>query len=695
MTTNWRIDDGVQTLVLSGDANGIPCVVYWGPTLPRSDSLSEIVAAHRCDVGGGMLDRLPPLSLCPCSGDGIPGQPGVEVSSADGTPLRPRFRFERTEVEVSGLKIIAVDDALNLRYIARIRTETPGLLACTAEIESDWPIRLHWLAAPVLPAPALADEMITFSGRWLSEFQLQHVPWRPGAHLRELRGGRSSHEGFPGAIFPVRSASETAGTVYACHYGWSGGHRMIAEELPDGRRQIQFGHVAGSELAPGTRFETATLYATCSGTGLNGAAVRFQRFVRDRLVPWPNRARPRPVHYNCWEAVYFDHSIEALSEIADRAAAIGAERFVLDDGWFGRRDDDTSSLGDWTVDASKWPEGLDPLIAHVESLGMKFGLWVEPEMVNPDSDLYRNHPDWIMGPADQTLGRFQYVLDLGRDEVRDYLFEALDALLCAYSIDYLKWDHNRLLPYPDAAQVRGVYDLLDRLRAKHPEVEIESCASGGGRIDFGVLSRTHRVWLSDSNDAIERLRIQRDAALFLPACLTGAHVGARVSHSTGRNLPMAFRAGVAASRHLGFEFDLRELDEFETERLARITSWWKTGRDWRMRADIHRLPSTDPGVIAECHVAEDGTRFTAFVGQVSTSPQSLPLPLRLAGLDPDRIYKVALLNPEDAPPQSRGPVALGKRRLLLSGSYLMERGLSLPLAWPATLFIVEGEGVGE
>ena len=298
----------------------------------------------------------------------------------------------------------------------------------------------------------------------------------------------------------------------------------------------------------------------------------------------------------------FEAFVDAMNA---RAAALGAERFVLDDGWFGRRDDDTTSLGDWTIDRRKWPDGLGPLIDRVHALGMVFGLWVEPEMVNRDSDLWRAHPDWLLGPDDQIPGRAQYVLDLARAEVRDHLFAAISAVLADYPVDYVKLDHNRVLPVADAAQADGFYDLLDRLRAAHPAVEFESCASGGGRIDFGVLARSHRVWLSDSNDALERLRIQHDAALFLPGAVTGAHVGPRSSHSSGRILPVAFRAWVAAQRHMGFEMDLRELTDAEAATLASVTAWWKANRGWLMHAAIHRLDSADPAVLAEIQIAED------------------------------------------------------------------------------------------
>lgn len=464
---------------------------------------------------------------------------------------------------------------------------------------------------------------------------------------------------------------------------------MLAEELPDGRRQLQFGHVSGAETNVGQVFETATLIATFSDSGLNGIGKAYQHDLRDRVVQWPNPFRPRPVHYNCWEAVYFNHNLTDLTAIANKAAALGAERFVLDDGWFGRRDDDTTSLGDWNVDLSKWPDGLHPLIGHVHELGMTFGLWFEPEMVNPESDLFRAHPDWRLGPVDQVTGRNQMVLDLARADVRDYLFNAISVILTEYDIDYIKWDHNRLLPVVDAAQTRGAYMLFDSLRSAHPQVEIESCASGGGRIDAGILARTHRVWLSDSNDALERLRIQHDAALFLPSAITGSHVGPRHCHTSGRDLPMSFRAWVAAQRHMGFEMDPRELTDAEATTLTAVTAWYKENRSWMMAGSIHRLDSADPAVIAEMQIAADGSRFVVFAGQAETSVQILPRPLQLTGLDPAARYHVTLHNPDDRARHSRGPNALKSGPLTLTGQALMAQGLTLPAAWPATMWVVE------
>jgi alpha-galactosidase len=683
----WRIDAGGQTLALV-TSGGIPAVVYWGASLPVDEDLTALAASAELDLTGGMIDALPSLSLTPESGRAFQGQPGLVLSAADGTPLLPAFTFDRAEATPGHLRLISTAPGLTL--IHDIRATATGLFALQTRLQSDAAIRVQWLAAPVLPAPQRADTLIDVSGKWTREFALNHVAWTPGIRLRESRTGRSGHEHPPYLIMPETGCTNTVGTAFALHYGWSGGHRMVAEELPDGRRQIQFGHATGAETQSGTHFETAPLYAAFSTIGLNGIGTSFQRHLRDEVVNWPEPARPRPVHYNCWEAIYFNHTLGGLTALADTAAYLGAERFVLDDGWFGKRDDDTSSLGDWTIDRRKWPQGLHPLITHVHKLGMSFGLWFEPEMVNPNSDLFRAHPDWMLGPRAQTTGRHQMVLNLALPQVRDNLFAQISSILTEYPIDYIKWDHNRLLPVVDAAQTRGAYNLFDRLRTGHPGVEIESCASGGGRIDAGILARTHRIWLSDSNDALERLRIQADAALFLPAAITGSHVGPRKSHTSGRILSMSFRAHIAAQRHMGFEMDLAELTPEETETLRAVTQWWKDNRHWTMTADILRLDATDPAIIAEMVLATDGSRFILTSGMAETSTQILPRPLQLTGLDPSAHYQIMLKNTEDLTRHSRGPAALKSGPLTLSGQYLMSHGVNLPIAWPASIWVVEG-----
>ncbi len=690
MTDTYRLDDGQQTLVLAVATDRLPQVVYWGAPLPTSEDLGAVCAADAIDITGGMLDQLPELSLCPEAGRSFQGQPGLIISAGDGTPIWPKFTVTHVDAK-SGLTVVSKDAANGLTLTIDFAVDAQThVITCQTTLDSRGAVHLHWLAAPVMPAPQQSIDMIDVSGRWCDEFQLNRTPWVPGIHMRENRTGRTGHEHFPGLLIPTPGATNTCGACYAFHYGWSGGHTMIAEELQDGRRQVQFGHAARTQTAPGTQFQTAPLYLTYSSSGMNGCAVSFQRHVRDRIVTWPKPDQPRPVHYNCWEAVYFDHDLPVLTDIADRVAALGAERFVLDDGWFGQRDDDTTSLGDWVIDPRKFPNGLTPLIDHVHGLGMTFGIWFEPEMVNKDSDLFRAHPEWVLGPADQIAGRQQHVLNMALPDVHTYLYTQISAVLRDYDIDYVKWDHNRVLPAPDAVQAEGTYALLARLRADFPLVEIESCASGGGRIDFGILSRTQRVWLSDSNDAIERLRIQHDAALFLPSAVTGSHVGPRVCHTSGRTLDITFRAWVAAQRHMGFEMDPRELDARETAVLSEVTQWWKDNRDWMRFADILRLDSADPAVTAEQQLAADSARFVVFAGKSATSKQIAPRPLQLTALDPTAIYRISLKNRAEISTLSRGTTALKDHTLELSGAYLMRHGITLPWSFPERMWVVEG-----
>lgn len=692
MIRTWRLDDSRQTLVLASQSDHLAQVVYWGPRLPDDENLETLTAAGALDVTGGMLDENPDLSICPEASRSFPGQPGLRIVGADGAPVWPKLRFAGEHAAGTGLTLTFTDPECGLTYCAQFAIDPhTHMITARSEVKADTPMRLHWLAAPVFPAPQNSKDMLDFAGRWCDEFQMNRTPWSAGIRLRESRTGRTGHEHFPGLIVPCTGATNTTGQAFGFHYGWSGGHRMLAEELPDGRRQVQFGNATDIEHDPATRFASATLCATFSDTGLNGCAAAFQRHLRDRIVQFPDPNRPRPVHYNCWEAVYFDHNLPELQDIATRAADLGAERFVLDDGWFGRRDDDTTSLADWVIDQRKYPDGLTPLIDHVHGLGMTFGIWFEPEMINTDSDTYRAHPNWVLGDDDQILGRQQLVLNMALPAVRDYLFDRIGAVLADNAIDYIKWDHNRVLPMPDADQTRGTYALLDRLRTAFPQVEIESCASGGGRIDFGILERTHRVWLSDSNDAIERLNIQHNAALFLPMVVTGSHVGPRTCHTSGRTIDIRFRAWVAAQRHMGFEMDPRELSDDEAQVLRDVTAWWKANRHWTTTADILRLDSADPAVIAEQQLAQDGAQFVVFAGKADTSAQIAPRPLRLTGLDPDRHYRIELVNRADAPRLSRGDQAIKSAPLTLSGAYLMNHGLTLPWTFPETMWVVKGD----
>jgi alpha-galactosidase len=700
VTDVMRLDGGGLTAAFASFNKGVPCLIHFGRSLPAADDLAALAIATIPNVGAGQIDPFLPLTLCPLAITGWQGHPGMILQTADGRDYLANPELADIERDgAEGIDFILLDrgkpDGVRLVISVRLDPDTGIVqLRQSVTIPEGW--SCSWLAAPAVPAPAGMDRIIDHSGRWCGEFRRQETRFVTGTHSRESREGRTGHAHFPGVTLATAATGEHTGACLAATLAWSGGHRMLAEELPDGRRQVQFG-VLDDGLARG-EITSPTLLLSWSDQGFNGLSQAFHRHLRAIQAPVNARRErePRPVHYNCWEAVYFRHELDELKSIASLAAKLGAERFVLDDGWFRGRNDDTSSLGDWEIDRNKFPEGLSPLIDHVHSERMRFGLWFEPEMVNRDSELFRAHPDYMLGPDDQPSGRNQHVLDMARPEVRAHLFAQIDAILSSHDIDYVKWDHNRPLTGGGPDQARGFITLLSDLVRAHPDVDFESCSSGGGRIDFGVLELASRVWLSDSNDALERLRMQHEASRWIAPEVQGSHVGPRHCHTSGRVMSMPFRAWVAAQRHMGFEMDPRELTEQESQTLHRVTSWWKQNRDFLFSGALHRLESDDAEVFAEMTVDAEAERFILFAGQSGASAQIYRRPLRAAGLDPEAIYEIRLVNPEDVSP-------LANRRIVntlaeggtmrMSGAFLMNQGIRLPNAVPASMTVLEGQRI--
>ncbi|NBQ28849.1 MAG: alpha-galactosidase, partial [Rhodobacteraceae bacterium] len=317
----WHFGCDRQSVVVCAKNYQLAQIVYWGPALPPAQDLSELVAATEWDVTGGMLDENPALSLCPTSATSFPGHPALDMRNVQGDQLLPRFNFVSADHGAHHLTLVYRDDALGVTYQARLGVDPDThVLSAAAMLETQGSVVVNWFAAPVFPAPQAGDKIIDFSGRWIGEFQINQTDWSAGARLRDNRTGRTGHEHFPGAYLPCRGSTNTQGSVYAFHYATSCGHKMVAEELPDGRRQIQFGNATGTERMAKTVFETGTLYASYSDTGYNGCAIAFQRHLRDKVVTFAKAERPRPVHYNSWESVYFTHDLTVLKDIAKRAA---------------------------------------------------------------------------------------------------------------------------------------------------------------------------------------------------------------------------------------------------------------------------------------------------------------------------------------------------------------------------------------
>lgn len=692
----FRADGTSLVLDLSG--SGLPRIVHWGADLgePAPGRLAELLAADVAQTVSNALDDPVPLSVLPQQSAGWLGTPGLS-GHREGSAAAPAFVVGARSLRAGSrrLTVEAADPDGGLALTLEIELTDAGLVRLRAAVTNtgDGPYHLAELGL-ALPVPAQATEILDLTGRHLRERAPQRHAFTLGTHLRENRRGRTGSDATLLHIVGSAGFGFRSGEVWGLHVAWSGNHRSLAERTPAGQAVLAGGELllpGEIRLAPGATYRSPWVYGAYGRQGLDELAGRFHRELRARGT---HPASPRPVTLNTWEAVYFDQDLATLERLARAAAEVGAERFVLDDGWFRGRRDDRAGLGDWYVDEEVWPDGLHPLIDTVRGLGLRFGLWVEPEMINPDSDLARAHPEWVLAASPgrtPPASRHQQVLALARPDAYAYVLDRLDALLREYRIDYLKWDHNRDLV--DAAahhQTAAVYRLMDELRSRHPQLEIESCSSGGGRVDLGVLERTDRVWTSDCIDALERQRIQRWTGLLLPPELLGAHVGAPVAHTTGRTHTLDFRAGTALFGHFGIEWDLMTASAVERVRLAEWVALYKALRPLLHSGTVVRGDHPDPALWVQGVVAKDGGRAVFALVQMATSVQSPAGRVRLPGLDPDAEYHLSPMAPGDRP---EGPFTSAlpwwEKGVTLPGRVLAEVGVQAPTLFPERLVLVE------
>lgn len=694
MTNTILIDVGTLSLALSLPEFGMPEILSFDKHTALDDADDMLI--ERSSRINGMDIAVPSAVLLPVGGMGFFGWPAI-AGHRDGKDFTLQFSNWTSDQVASRCVLTASNPVAKIEIEIHIDGHDSGVVSISTVITNVGPsaYSLDRCMAGSFLLPAGKGELTSYTGMWGREFQTRKSDLPFGLWMQENRRGRTSHDRYP-TLF-----ADVDGSTLGFHLGWSGNHTLAIDTLDDGRRLVHLGELfepGEMRLAPGERYESPKAYAS-SGT------EAFHAFVRDNVIDWPGGdMRPRPVLLNTWEGNYFDHKMNSLKAQADAAAAIGIERFVLDDGWFGKRDDDTTSLGDWFIDPRKYPQGLSELADHVTSLGMEFGIWFEPEMVNPQSDLFRTHPEWVLQIDGRPLllSRNQLVLDLTRRDVADYLFERISDVLSANKISYIKWDMNRDLTHAGgaggkartSAQTRAVYALMDRVRDAFPVIEIESCASGGGRIDFGVLQRTHRVWTSDCTDALERLEIQRGASALLPPELLGSHISASPNHQTHRRLSFSFRAIVALAYHLGVELNPLTLETDEREELK---SWIALHK--RLRPLLHapgKQFRQEPLDGRYVWGAADEDSVALFVAQGPQMVAEQPPPLRLdLDCDPEQRWRIIAMHPAkpDFIRMSEAQIALLNGDVSFSGATLAARGLNLPMLRPESAFILEIEPV--
>ena len=539
-------------------------------------------------------------------------------------------------------------------------------------------IRLRRCASMCLDFQGGDFDFITFDGCHTLERGLNRTPLRPGVQSVESVRGASSHHHNPFVILCERGAGEEHGLCYGAALVYSGNFLAAAERTQLENNRLTLGmnpfHFCWT-LEPGEGFTAPEAAVVCSPNGFGQMSRQFHRAIRENLIRDPLAGRKRPVLINNWEATEADFDEEKLVDIARSAAPLGIDMFVMDDGWFGKRDDDNSGLGDWAVNENKLPGGLQALVSRIKELGMSFGIWIEPEMVNEDSDLYRAHPDWTLGipGKPQTRSRNQITLDFSRREVRDYIYGAIKKVLDSADISYVKWDMNRSLTdvysaaLPAGRQgevfhryVLGVYELLERMHSDYPHMLIESCAGGGGRFDLGMLYYSPQIWCSDNTDAVDRLGIQYGTSFCYPVSTMGSHVSAVPNAQTGRTVSLETRGVVAMSGTFGYEMDLSGLTEEEKELIRKQVAFFKEHCDLIQNGDYYRLTGLSAPFTAWEQVSPD--RREALVSLViGAAHAAAPFRiLRFKGLDPKLRYQV---NSQGAYP----------------GDVLMNAGWPLPL----------------
>lgn len=665
----------------------VPGVVHWGADLgPLGDDVLVALADARLPaVGPSSVDVAFRLSLLPTLDEGWTGRPGLAGTVDDDVP-GPWSLREVTSGSTSARVVVGTDDGLEVTTELELSVDGVLRVRHTWTNAGDGVVRVGALAT-VLPVPDRAQEVLDHSGRWAHERRPQRHAVRDGAWVRETRHGRPGHDhpylvvaGTPGFGF-------RHGEVWGVHVAWSGDTAHWVERQSSGASVIGGGALLAPgevRIGPGGSWTTPWTVAVWSDAGLDGLADRLHRWVRATSP----LAGPRPLTLNTWEAVYFDHDLDRLRALADVAAEVGVERFVLDDGWFHGRTDDRRALGDWWVDRARWPDGLHPLADHVTALGMQLGLWVEPEMISPDSVTAREHPDWVLTRG--LTWRHQHVLDLANPAARAWVLTRLDALLTEYPIAYLKWDHNRDVLAPSYAQTAALYALLDELRERHPDVEVESCASGGARVDLGIVERVGRFWTSDDNDPLERQQIQRWSVGLVPPERLGSHVGPSPAHTTGRRTDLGFRVATALFGSAGLEWDLTRTTAEEREALRTWTAAYRELRGLLHSGRVVRVDGTDDAVVAHGVVAHDRSEAVFSYATVAAPRAAVPEPLRFPGLADDRDYRVAVV-PLGAEPrvlQDVAPPWWTAGEVTLPGRVLSQVGLPMPLLLPAQAVVL-------
>jgi len=676
--------------------NGALVIRHWGA--PLLGEIHDIAAASRSSIANSSWDEPQFPGLMRESARGFLGRPALS-GHRNGSAWSTKFEVTDFHHHNNHCAVTLRDFHAELEVAIIFDLDNFGVLTQSAVLknigENDYVVNefIHWL-----PLPQEATQTLDFAGRWSHERQPQRRDIQTGTWVRESREGRSGHNFSIADIALTAHTSFQSGSAWATSIAWSGNSHYLVERGFDGQQSIGAGELllpGEVVLAPQESYEAPALIAVYSSQGLDGISSAFHSHLRARDT---HPKRPRPLTLNMWEALYFDHDENKVKALVDVAAEVGVERVVLDDGWFHSRRNDRAGLGDWVIDPAVWPHGLTPIIEYINGKGIEFGLWFEGEMVNPDSDLYRAHPEWILHEGDRIppLWRHQLVLDLGHEGAYNHVLEQTSAVLSAHNIVYIKWDHNRTLV--DAGhlghagvrrQTQAIYRLFAELKKLHPGLEIESCASGGARIDLGVIDYVDRFWTSDNNDALERQTIQRWTSQVIPPELLGTHIGPTRGHQTGRTLELSMRAVTALFGHAGIEWNITEATPDERKHLATWAAYYKENRALLHSGKSIRVDYPDEHGYLHGVSAKDAKKSIFAYVQLTPTGAIHPAALKFPGLDATATYSVKAVYPAGKPRFMLISPPEWMQGITMSGSALSTIGVTTPILAPANAFLIE------
>lgn len=677
-------------------------ILHWGKKIGSLDAAGEkaLEAATKKPHFHGGLDVAPRNLVLREHSRGFIGHPALR-GHRSGIAASNRFIL-KSSVQKDQTLSATFEDSIAHIEIEIIYQLTPSdVLLMDAKVTntgtSDYFLEhfLYWL-----PLPEQADEMLDFYGHWTKERQPQRREIGYGLTSREGFEGRSGHDYTITQVALNNATRFRNGQAWSLAMAWSGNNIHHVERLIDGSKAIG----AGEYLLPGEvilkageSYQAPRAIASFSDQGLDGITNNHYEWIRSRSNHI-TKVRPRPLTLNMWEAVYFNHTFDGIAKMVDKAADIGVERVVLDDGWFGSRRTDNKGLGDWVVSKDVWPDGLQPIIKYINDKGIEFGLWFEGEMVNADSDLYRAHPEWILQEPGRipVEGRWQQVLDLTKEEAYNHVLNQVDAVLTENNIAYIKWDHNRHLSDPISdgrpvvrKQTEAIYRLFDELKRRHPGLEIESCASGGGRVDLGMIEHADRFWTSDMNDPLERQQIQRWSGLVIPPEFLGTHIGPTVGHQMHRTHSASFRALNALFGHAGIEWNIAEATDEELVVLRAYVDFYKKNRDLLHSGDVVRSDDITGNAQVYGTVSRDQKR-AIFTYMQLTSPDNFgPLVMTIPGLDAATTYTVKVNEALSAAEYIQKAPPGWWPKVKLTGAQLESVGLQLPVLRPESGIIFE------